>query len=520
MVGLIVLGLAFLFFIVVAYFAAKTWHVGHVVVLVFLFLNTLCFLFLTATLLRIHQKFQPAYQDAVAGLERAEQEARTLRFGQAGVAAGDTSLVGAQGLARSELLARGRVWRNLRRVQGPNITLNTANWRNDGCAIVGQDPADEAVPEPVPDEELAGEVGGEGAEAPAAASNPHGITENQFVHAFKEFPIARFLKPAEKEFYFGQLEGEENFADRDQRGTCRVPLAYLGKFRIAATTDQTVSLVPEWPLEPAQQKMANDQATWVLYEKLPLDAHDLFRDVPPEQLSELIPLDRLNQLGVNLTRPQYGARWQDYWRDGKPTDERAGAPERKGMTVEFLKEHEVVVDLQVEGDLPDADQPFTPDGRAQVQHLMQRDAEGNSMPATKFSPGQVAKFDYATGLRLVQQGIAKRMDVTFVRQLRDFEYEFDSFHARSAKLQDQIAVAERDLASLNQSTQTLRDQIARYEAEERLLAADFEGFSREQEQLGQYLGRLQRRFEGLKREINRLYFSPQATLTRPLALAP
>ncbi len=525
MVGLIVLGIAFLFFIMVAYFAAKTWHVGHVVALVFLFLSTLCLLFLTATLFKTYETFRPEYQDKLAALERAQQEARVLQFGEPGTQAGETSLVGAQGLARSALLGRGRVWRNLRFVQGPAnaITLSTANWRNDGCAIVGQDPADEEVPEPIPDEELLGEEAGagDGAEGPAVLGNPHGITENQFVHSFLEIPIAQHLTRAEKEDYFGKLEGEENFADRDRRGDCRVPLAYLGRYRVVATTGQTVSLVSDGPLDRAQQKMIGDQKTWVLYEQLPLDSHEMFAEVPLEELRGLIPLDRLHRWGINILPAHHQAMLEDYLRDGKPANERSDRPERMVLTVEFVREHEVVVDLQVEGELPPADQPYDTLGRAQVRHLMQHDAEGNSMPTTKFSPGQMATFDYETGMGLVQQGVAKRdvEGVRYVRQLRAYEYDFDSFHSRSAKLRDQIAVAQTDLNALTNSTNTLRDRILKYETEEKLLAADLDGFTLEQRQLRQYMGQLRHRFDALKREINRLYLSQRRAFATPLAFA-
>ncbi len=369
-------------------------------------------------------------------------------------------------------------------------------------------------------DEVADEDGNAEAE-PAVVGNPHGITENHFVHAFKEFPIAQFLTPAEKEYYFGKLEGEENFADRDRRGDCRVPLAYLGRYRVVATTDQTVSLISDGPLDLAQRKMIGDQATWVLYEQLPLDSHEMFAEVPLEQLRGLIPLDRFNQLGVNILPAQYQAMLEDYLRDGKPADERSDRPEDMALTVEFVREHEVVVDLQVDGELPPADQPYDTLGRAQVRHLMQFDAEGNSMPTTKFSPGQIATFDYETGMGLVQQGVAKRVEVavTYVRPLRQYEYDFDSFHSRRAKLHDQIAVAQRDLNALTKSTNTLHEQIVDYEAEEKLLAADLDGFTLEQRQLRQYMDQLQRRDGALKREINRLYFLQLRTLTTPLAFA-
>ena len=107
MVGLAVLGLAFVFFVVVAFFAAKTWHVGHVVALVFLFLGTLLFLFLTATLFRTHQKFHPAYQQSIAELQRLEETNRRLKYGEGGAEPDADSVTGLQGGARIDVLDTG-----------------------------------------------------------------------------------------------------------------------------------------------------------------------------------------------------------------------------------------------------------------------------------------------------------------------------------------------------------------------------------------------------------------------------
>ena len=236
MIGLIVLGVAFIFFLVVAFFAAKTWHVGHVVAMSFLFLFTLLFLYLTAALLRTHNEFRPSYEKAVADLEREQQRERTLRYGDPSVAAGEGTLAGERALARIESASRGRVWGNVRRQPARDgIMLSMARWTSKGYAKIGkEDEFDAPVEEVEEDAAVEGEEGavdgGEGDDVVAVVGNPHGIESGQFVHAFKELPINQ-LTAAQQTYYFGALgEGEDSLAARDTKGFCRVPVAYLGKF--------------------------------------------------------------------------------------------------------------------------------------------------------------------------------------------------------------------------------------------------------------------------------------------------
>ena len=113
MIGLIVLGLAFLFFLVVAYFAAQTWHVGHVVAMAFLFLFTLTTLYLTATLFRTNKEFHPKYTATTEKLKTAEKRSKELEYGSGSELIPTGTVSGERTLAKVESLARGRVWRNV-----------------------------------------------------------------------------------------------------------------------------------------------------------------------------------------------------------------------------------------------------------------------------------------------------------------------------------------------------------------------------------------------------------------------
>jgi len=513
-IGLIVLGLAFLFFLVVAFFAAKTWHVGHVVAMVFLFLFTLVMLFLTATLFRTHQNFRPEYDADIESLEQEQKRHQTLLYGsRLGVPAGDGSLYGEQALARVEQFGRGRIWRHVFgqiNPLNPGIVLKMSQWNNDGCLTVGkEEDFDEGI-EPVADEAVADAA--DGGDAATAVVSPHGIVDGQFLYAFKEYPV-RFMTPAEKEYYFGALSnGEESFADKDKRNRCRIPSVYLGKFRVTGLTDQNVSVVPETPLDQFQMRQIGNNDSWVLYEKLPTDSHDLFGGVEPENLSGLISLKRLNDFGVPLSQQAYQGMLDEYVRDGKEFTQRVNDPLRLAVQVRFKQPYEVVVDLEVEGDLPETNQPFNVEGRAQVRNLIQEEA-------TKFAQGDTAVFDDQTATELVQQGIAERVgNPTYSRQLHDFENAMNDQQVRFIELTDDLGVVTAEVDALNSSLNRLQEQVDKLRAEVQLLQQDFDGFGAERTELSKYFERLRDRRSYLEQEIDRLVVAVDpVSLVGPLA---
>ena len=532
-IGLIVLGLAFVFFLVVAFFSSKTWHVGHVVAMSFLFLFTLVMLFLTATLFRTYEKFQQAYEKSATSLVQEQARHRTLMSGNPGEPAGEGSLKGEQLLARVEQFGRGRIWRN---VYGqvapgnPEIGLRMSNWANDGCMTVGKEDEIEEPIEPVVDDAIAeddpgadavdvvtdDEVptddpdAGDGAAppdeavpppinppAPAGGTNPHGIVEGQFLFAFKEYPIS-IMTPAEKEYYFSGLgDGDQNFADIDTRSRCRVPMVFLGRFRVVRQTDQLVVVLPDSRLDPFQMQQIGNQASWVLYENLPSDSHHLFHDVEPEQLSNLIPLKRFD-LGTRISPANYQSMLKGYVEDGQEITQPINDPMRVSVEVKFKQAYEVAVDLDVEGELPQTNQPFNVEGRAQIRNLIQGEP-------TKFEPDDTAILDGATADRLVQQGIAERVGgPKYRRRLRDFEFELQDNEQRHTELNESVSLVTKKVSALQGSLDHLQAQTDKLKAEMAKLQEDLQGFNAERTAIGRYLQLLKDRVHFLQREITRL----------------
>jgi len=308
------------------------------------------------------------------------------------------------------------------------------------------------------------------------------------------------MTPVEKDYYFGKLNaGEGNFADQDKRNRCRMPIVFLGKFRVTAQTDQTVNVIPETSLDPFQlQQIGRNDTSWVLYEKMPTDSHDLFAGVEKAKLTGLIPLKRLNDFGVRLSQPAYQAMLDEYSGDGKEVSQAVNDPLRLSVKLRFTKPYVEVVDLEVEGELPETNQPFNVEGRAQIRSLMQ------GAPA-KFAEGDEASFDAETARRLVQLGVAEQLGVpTFSRQLRDFEYAMNEHQIRFAELTDDLELAGGEVDALKASLTRLQDQLDKLRTDTELLDQDFKGFDAERARLFDYLQRLRARRDYLETEIDRL----------------
>lgn len=502
MIGLIVLGLAFLFFLVIVFFAAKSLQIGHAVALAFLFLFTLLFLYMSAALMRTHDKYRPMYTKTLLDIENQEKRARELTVGTTNDPAGEGTVVGERTLARVNAATSGKTWGNVRIARpGIPIVLDMSRWMSDGCKRVGQEDSDEPI-DPVPDDEFAdAEADAEGGAAdaePAVDAGTHGIVAGQFVYAFKEFPIAQ-MTAAEKEYYFAGLgEGEDAFPNLDTKGLCRVPIAYLGKFLVQQADANTLTVVPTGLLTRGQQQQLGNPAPIVLYEKLPLDSHDVFGNVEAGNLSKLIPIQRLVAGGLQVTPAAYENMIREFSQDGQEYTGRVDNPMRVLVEVKFLQDYEQVVDLEVEGDLPPADAPFDVQGRAQVPSLLQGEP-------TKFQKDQLATFDARTADNLVRQGIAERVgNPIYSRQLRDFEFSLQRYTIVLEEAAAERQLLQGQVDALTKSLERLQEQIDKHRRELALLQEDQSGFDSEKQELSGFKSVLEERLEVLRNEVNTL----------------
>lgn len=231
--------------IVVAFFSARTWHWGHVLVVLGIVLSTLGFIILTAEVLRINSVYRTAIVRKTDQLQQITELNDALEHGTTDAAViarlqgeqdpaiampeNAESIPSLDQLDHDILLAtrlRGRVWRNV--------------------APAGIDASGISI------------------QAPSLA----GLNNDTIVYLFEE-------GPAQPPGPDGRPQGRQ----------------YLGEFRInKADGNQPIKLVPVHPLDEfEQQRIAASKPPWVIFETMPPDRHELFAGKTDEQIQQLLP---------------------------------------------------------------------------------------------------------------------------------------------------------------------------------------------------------------------------------------
>lgn len=485
--GLAILGVVVLLYILLAYFAAKTWQVWHVVLMVFLFLGTGVFLILAAATMKVQDNWRGKINSLTSQLEQATSENEVLQYGSVvDETAGEIEL---RNEVRRALVDRGRVWRNLQLagLGDGQVLLNATAW-TAGCIPGGQggneDEDDFADEEPVD----------EGAAPADDANQPTslGLEANSIVYAFKEASL-----PVEGDMAT-LLLGDSDLPEDGSLQFCRVPAFYVGEFRVVGDPNANpgaLTLEPTMELSEQQIQELEDQGrSWALYEIMPVDSHRVFEGMTAEQMAQLI------QPG-NLPQEEFQALLSEYARDlQRATD--VDPPQRKWVKVRFKEAHTEAVDVDVEGEgtqpLPLADSMFDPSGRSLVATLSQGEE-------TQFSEGDEAEFDWATAQELINSGKAELVEAVYHRRLRDYARFLRTFTAELEGLDRSIAVAEADLQKLNDSIADLQQQIAFRSQQRDYLEHDLEGLNRERTLLVSYGQKLDAKWNELRESLSRLY---------------
>jgi hypothetical protein len=248
---------------VVAFFSARTWHWGYVVVVELIFLSTLGFFILAAETVRINAVLRKKVNTDQAALDRVEAQNDALQNGTndggiigqlastdppAKVPEGAESIPSIEQLDHDLLIAirhRGRVWRNVK----PTAAANAQT----GAVTV-------TLPSPLP----------------AVKQN-----EKVVVYAFED-PTKPSATP-------GKPGGGQ----------------YLGEFNATQTGPQQAKLEPVYLMDDFERKrLAQSRDLWILYETMPLDRHEIFRGKEDPVLQQKLPKQSLSE----------------YTRDGKPSN--------------------------------------------------------------------------------------------------------------------------------------------------------------------------------------------------------
>lgn len=254
----VIIGLVLASF-VIAFFGARTWHWGQVLIVVGIVLATFGYLILAAETLRINNVYRTAIARKTTELEKLRARNNALEKGTedpaliAAISNEQEPAVKVPENAESipslteldhELLmatrSRGRVWRN---VAPAGIDAN-------GIKVTIQ--------------------------SPTAA----GLKADTVIYLFEDGPAQ--LPAAD-----GKPQGKQ----------------YLGEFRVKEASGQQATLVPVLPLDDFEQKrLAASRAPWVIYETMPVDRYAIFAKLTDEQLKQMVPPQSI----------------QEYLRHGKP----------------------------------------------------------------------------------------------------------------------------------------------------------------------------------------------------------
>lgn len=438
----VVLLVLFNFFVL--FMCAKRWRIVHVIFTFLVFASAIAFVFFAALSLKTRTAWQRNNQQREKELEKDLQTEQMLKFGdlEKNVEDTETNLVGAKAAVEREQYDRGRIWTNcvVAQVQPASVTVNTFT----------PDPA--APPE-----------------TPVRANR---MVEKMILFAFKE-----------REMVAGD--------------GYKVPYQYLGEFVATGVTDTSVTLAPTLPLDTIQETAINTaDATWVLYEVMPIDSHEAFQDPKTKQALDRETLKQ--RLGTDEKKII-----DEYAFDLKPVREIEAAdkdfviaPERVWIKVKFLKAHSVEVDST---DAPAADKTlFDTAGRALPLSLRQFDK-------TSFDIGDFAVFDRESATQLINDGICDKVEEVYVRALNNYEQHFHEIDKRLKKVAENSALYAVDTDNLKASNAAAQKQ-ADYRLKERdSLASDLKGVLYERAEVTAYRAALETTLAQKRAELSELY---------------
>ena len=318
--------------------------------------------------------------------------------------------------------------------------------------------------------------------------------------------------------------------------TGKIPNRYIGSVfvEVVGAEDEEKEYFLE-PRELADLGRFNDpQTTWTLYEKMPLDRHNIFKDAlvsivnsKPEN-AERSPEDRQREtfvegltdeakefdistftqilkrdflpaerLGYDPDSLAYEQMIDNYAFDGRSVSKIKtyieNAPGRKNRLFEpepvqvfikytFTAASETAVITDGIGSLEN-DGMFNPAGEAVVGKLMEN-PEG-----VTFKKDDMILVDQPSAEKFTRahEGKLKKIDEIFVRQLQDFPLIFKNRKIRVAKLEDEIVIAKATITKTQAAFEDAEKQIKEREDLKAKNTEDEEGLTRDSEALRQLI---------------------------------
>ncbi len=441
-------GLLVIFYIFLLVMCWKTWRFTHVFFAFLVFGAAATFLIFAACVLKTHAAWRTHFEQYTVALAKVKAENETLLHGDLEqVKQEQESIRSLRAELERVVVDRGRIWRECQPVQ--QVSPGTYRVRT--------------VPISLPETET---------------PKPNGIAPQTVLYAFTE---------------------------QETADGYRVPAAYLGQFTVTDANDTEVTLATQLPMDPDQQQAAaQGNTTWVLYEVLPLDSHEVFAQMDEtekrmvgmdkEQLRQYLP----NRFG--LPDDEYQALLERFYRYNRESTDQ-DSPDDQWVLVEFEKAHEIQVDSDVEQSLlDDGGRFYDSSGRALEMRVRLGD-EGT----VKFKQGDTAVFDRETALTLEADGVAKQLKTLYRRELHDFGFFFRDAYYHMADLDLEIQRAQRDAAIMVALKTKAEEQLAFHQQEKANLGKDLEGFKQELKDLIAYNQALEARMEQTRQRLSDLF---------------
>jgi hypothetical protein len=222
------------------------------------------------------------------------------------------------------------------------------------------------------------------------------------------------------------------------------------------------------PVNP-EQIIPNPRQELAIYEVAPVDSHDAFAHLSPDELKSMFPQDAVPPEVV-----------EQYLKDGKPADVQNDPPERVWRRVQFTQDYKAPVD----GPQPVAAdaQPPAEDAAPPENGDAAAPGEGVAPAERKFVAGDQAILDPQSAKDLVEvQKIAEYVESkpdegifshVYVRPLNDYPTAFRDIRSqwfavnlRIAELDRQLQAIQESIDLAKQTEQTRKDEATRLGAD-------------------------------------------------------
>jgi len=472
----------------------KSWKWFHIFCCFLVFCAAIPVVAYTAIVLKtqvawmgLHQ----AYETEV--LAQAKIESQLLEGDNLAVKQSEPTINDVQNELARLMTGRGRVWRNavFQRNNGANVSLTL-----EAAPAPAPAPADPAeAPDP---------AAGEPAAPAAPAVPPTIIEEESLVYAFLEAPVPD--------------------------AGYKVPAVFMGEYTVSVVNGTNVELAAVGTPDAVQAAaMGAAGFTWVLYETMPVDGHEVFQgdDMQADAIEQYIPSEAdlarlipITLFSVDMTPAQHAEKikeireqWKiEYMYDTQPVSEIQKIhpdfdppPEQIWVDVTFLQTHEVDVDAAGEG-VDDFDRGGFEVGKAVASRLRQ----GSK---TKFEINDTARFPLAGAQELETQNIVKLGTRYFYRELRNYQGLFHDLEEAQLALQFSAENIKLETASVRYSlsrvrgpdTDTEGGQLLIKRTERENLRADLEFLRKERDFLVNYAETLTSSYASSRQRLSQLY---------------